>query len=187
MENGDLRVLSVATHWLEVHSARLNADRLIRPVMNSESNRVRAYWSAVAFWLRKDRRFARLTHQIFKSKVELLPIGTAFQIQRLGEDERFSGSVLLVPKGTLRARASDVVSAEVLTQHHPGYRNRVRMGPNFRADLWTLLEHNQELTVSKLARTASCSFAAAWETTQAFRLFQRAQTTNNNSPAKTNL
>ncbi len=48
MEKGDLRVLSVLTTWLGLHSPWINADRLTRIVTARESPRVRAYWSAVA-------------------------------------------------------------------------------------------------------------------------------------------
>ena len=60
MDNGDLRVLSVLTTWLGVHAPHVNADRLVRCVSEHPSARVRAYWVAVARWLGKDRRFARL-------------------------------------------------------------------------------------------------------------------------------
>ena len=60
MVDGDLRVLSVLTTWLGVHHAHVNADRLVRLSAAETSERVRAYWAAIATWLAKDRRFARL-------------------------------------------------------------------------------------------------------------------------------
>jgi hypothetical protein len=60
MVEGDLRVLAVLTTWLGVHHAHVNADGLVRLVGAHPSERVRAYWAAVAMWLKKDRRLARL-------------------------------------------------------------------------------------------------------------------------------
>ena len=60
MEEGDLRVLSVLTTWLGVHHTQVNADRLVRLAGAQPSDRVCAYWAAIATWLRKDRRLARL-------------------------------------------------------------------------------------------------------------------------------
>lgn len=174
MDEGDLRVLGVLTTWLGVHHVRVNADRLVRLVCAHPSDRVRAYWAAMATWLEKDRRFARLIAAYDGAPIALLPTGNDFQMKRRGEDERFAGSKLHVPKGTLRDRVADVLSPEVLVRRHAGYRNRVLMGPTFRADVWTVLEREPELSIADVARRASCSFAAAWQAAQDFRLLRAA-------------
>ena len=131
-----------------------------------------AYWAAIAHWLSKDRRFARLSKLHDGSPVDLLPVGTAFQIARRGEDERFTHSALRVPAGTLRDRDADVLSPEVLVRRHGGYRNRVLMGPTWRADVWTVLEEEPDVSVAEAARRAGCSFATAWQVVQDFRLLR---------------
>lgn len=174
MDEGDLRVLSVLTTWLGVHHGHVNADRLVRCVSEHPSPRVRAYWSAVARWLGKDRRFARLLALHEGPALELLPVGTDFQIGRRGEDPRFAGSALRVPAETLRDRAADVLTPEALVRLHPGYRNRVRMGPTWRADVWTALERAPDLSAAEAARKVGCSFAAAWQVVQDFGLLRSA-------------
>lgn len=170
MEEHDLRVLAVLTTWLGVHHAHVNADRLVRLVKAQESARVRAYWSAVATWLRKDRRFARLLALYRGAPAEILATGTAFQIARRGEDDRFTGTKLRVPRGTLRDRSDDVLQPSMLVKKHAGYRNRVLMGPSWRADVWTVLEKAPDVSIAEVARRASCSFATAWQAAQDFRL-----------------
>ncbi|MCC6646558.1 MAG: hypothetical protein IT374_13420 [Polyangiaceae bacterium] len=133
------------------------------------SDRVRAYWGAIATWLKRDRRLARLVgaYRAYRgAPIDLLPTGTELQMKRRGEDERFSGSKLRVPSGTLRDRREDVLSPEVLVRRHAGYRNRVLMGPSFRADVWTALEHAPDLSIADIARKSSCSFATAWQAAQ---------------------
>ncbi len=125
MEQDDLRVLAVLTTWFGVHHTQVNADRLIRLVRGHGSERVRVYWSALATWLAKDRRFARLAKAVRGSRVDLLPTGTEFQIKRRGEDDRFAATRLRVPAGTLRDRSADVLLPEALVRRHPGYRKRV--------------------------------------------------------------
>jgi hypothetical protein len=174
MLEGDLRVLSLLTTWIGVHHARVNADRIVRLVGAHAAERVRGYWSAVAAWLGKDRRFARLLKAYAGAPIDLLSTGNAFQITRRGADERFTGSKLRVPRGTLRDRPDDVLTPELLVRRHAGYRNRVLMGPTWRADVWTVLERDPELAIAEAARRASCSFAAAWQTAQDFRLLRRA-------------
>ena len=174
MLEGDLRVLSLLTTWMGVHHARVNADRLVRLVSQHGADRVRAYWSAIAAWLGKDRRFARLVKSYGRAPIDLLPTGNAFQLARRGADERFTGSTLEVPRGTLRDRPDDVLTPAALIQRHAGYRNRVLMGPTWRADVWTALERDPNLAVAEAARRASCSFATAWQTAQDFRLLRQA-------------
>ena len=174
LDHDSLRTLAVLTTWLGVHHAHLNADRLIRLVAEQRSLRVRAYWAAIAHWLKKDRRLARLESFYDDAPVELLMSGTAFQIARRGEDVRFACSKLLVPTGTLRDRAEDVLPPHLLVQRHAGYRNRVLMGPSFRADVWTVMEKEPDLSVAEIARRAACGFATAWQTAADFRLLRRA-------------
>jgi len=125
-------------------------------------------------WLGKDRRLARLVAAYAGPPVDLLPTGTEFQIERRGEDERFALSALRTPNGTLRDRAADVLSPEALIRHHAGYRNRVLMGPSFRADVWSVLEQAPELPIAELARRASCSFATEWQAARDYRLLRAA-------------
>ncbi|MCC6158426.1 MAG: hypothetical protein IT350_10270 [Deltaproteobacteria bacterium] len=163
MEVGDYRVLGVLTAWMGIHIARVNADRLIRLVSTHPSVRVRAYWSAVAVWQTKDRRFARLMGAHKGPRIDLLSAGTEFRISRRGEDERFRDSALRVPGGVLRDRESDVLSPSALVRFHVGYRNRVLIGPTWRADVWTVLEREPGLRVADVARHVGCSFATAWQ------------------------
>ena len=51
MDEGDLRVLAVLTTWLGAHHTHVNADRLVRLAGTHPSERVRAYWAAIATWL----------------------------------------------------------------------------------------------------------------------------------------
>jgi hypothetical protein len=175
MIDEDLRVLSVLTTWLGAHHGRINADRLVRVIVEHPSERVRAYWAAMATWLAKDRRFARLATTYAGPPVELLGVGTQFQISRRGEDERFAGTMLRVPAGTLRDRIADVLSPDALARLHPGYRNRVRMGPSWRADVWTILEREPNLSVADVARRAYCSFATGWQVVQDFNLMRQVE------------
>ena len=177
MDDGDLRVLGVLTTWLGVHHTHVNADRLVRIVSAHPSERVRAYWASIATWLRKDRRLARLAGAYEGAPIDLLPTGTEFQIKRRGEDPRFTGSKLRVPKGTLRDRREDVLSPETLGRRHAGYRNRVLMGPSFRADAWTALQQAPDMSIADIARKASCSFATAWQVAQDYRLLRDASAT----------
>ncbi len=169
---GDLRVLSILVQWIDTHQAHINVDRLVRIVRDLSEERLLAFWAAVGKWLSKDRRFARLD-KLYKGKpIRLLPVGHDFQIKRHGEDPRFAGTSLSVPAGVLRRRAADILSPTLLAQQHAGYRNRVLMGPSWRADVWTVLEVNPKLSAAAAARLAYCAFATAWQVKRDFDLLK---------------
>ena len=170
MEAGDLRVLSLLTTWLGVHHKHINVDRLIRGASELTSPRACAYWSAIATCLKKDRRLIRLCALYEGPPIELLPVGNAFQISRRGEDERFKGSTLLAPEGSLRDRSGDVLTPAMVAQRHLVYRCRVFMGPSWRADVWAALKFESDVSVAELARRVGCSFATAWQVAQDFKM-----------------
>ena len=169
--------------WLSDASTCDGADRLVRCVSEHGSGRVHAYWAAVARWLSKDRRFARLAKHHDGPPVDLLSVGTDFQIARRGEDERLAGSPLRGPAGILRDRDADVLSPKVLVRRHAGYRNRVLIGPTWRADVWTVLGEEPDVSVAEAARRAGCSFATAWQVVQDFRVLRNAPPRDSDSAA----
>lgn len=174
MERGDLRVLALFVTWFGVHSGRVNADRLTRLVGLQQSKRVRAFWSALARWRAADRRFARLAGGYRGPRVDLLPVGTDFQVARHGEDPRFAGSNLRAPANVLRDRPSDVLSPAELTKRHAAYRWRLVIGPTYRADMWAALEREPTLSAAGLARRTYGSFATAWQTRRDFGAWRAA-------------
>lgn len=163
MEREDFRVLAALTTWIEVHHLWINADRLIRLVQDCPGERVRAFWCSVGTWLEKDRRFAKLTGVYAGPRLDLLPTGTEFHIQRAGEDPRFQHGPLKVPGGILRDRKSDVLTPAELAKQHKAYRQRILLGPSYRADVWAALDREPSITAAKLARQTYASFATAWQ------------------------
>jgi len=163
MDRADLRVLSVLVTWLGVHGARVNVDHLTKLIEASGSKRVRAFWAAVGLWLRKDRRYARLTRLHAGKSIDLLDVGTDFQIRRQGEDPRFEGSALRVPARVLRDRPADVMTPGQLARQHRVYSWRIVIGPTFRADMWAEMEGTPGLKAAEIARRTYGSFATAWQ------------------------
>jgi hypothetical protein len=162
IEKDDFRVLAILVTWFGVHRAWVNADRLTKLAGAAASPRVRALWSALARWQGKDRRFARLARVYRGPRIELLPVGTEFQIRRHGEDPRFERSPVSVPVNVLRDRQKDVATPAELARRHRAYRLRVTIGPSYRADLWAAQEADPDASVADLARRTYASFASAW-------------------------
>lgn len=163
VDGRDYRTLSLLTDWLEIHSERINADRLTHLASNLESERVRCFWAAVATWLRKDRRFKKLQTAYRGPRLDLFEEGTEFHIKRSGENKRFVGTPLRIPDKTLRHRPSDILLPHVLAKHHATYRARLVIGPTYRADMWAIIESEPEISAYELARRSYGSFATAWQ------------------------
>ena len=166
MEQDDLRVLALLTSWFDIHSVRVNADRLTRLVA-TQSPRVRAFWAALARWKRRDRRLARLARHRGR-RVDLLATGTDFQIARRAEDPRFEGTCLRIPAGILRDRPGDVIDSAALARHHRPYYWRLIIGPTYRADVWAALERTPTATAYALAAATDASYATASATRSDF-------------------
>ncbi|MEI6225708.1 MAG: hypothetical protein WCS72_13190 [Deltaproteobacteria bacterium] len=163
MDRADLRVLSVLVTWLAIHGARVNVDRLAKLIEAGGSKRVRAFWAAVGRWLAKDRRYSRLIRLHTAKPLDLLDVGTEFQIRRHGEDRRFEGTALRVPGNVLRDRPADVMTPELLARQHRVYSWRIVIGPTFRADMWAEMEGTPGLKAAEIARRTYGSFATAWQ------------------------
>ncbi len=174
LERDDLRVLAVLVTWFGVHSAHVNADRLTRLVALQASQRVRAFWSALARWRAADRRLARPADAYRGPRLDLLTTGTAFRVARHGEDERFAGSKLRVPANVLRDRPADVLQPAELARSHAAYRWRLVIGPTYRADMWAELERQPDLSAAALARATYGSFATAWQVRRDFAVWRAA-------------
>ena len=173
MEHDDLRVLALLTTWLDVHHAWVNADRLVRLANSTEHMRTRTYWAAVGHWLNGDRRFARLQRLHRGRRTDLLRTGTPFQIRRRGEDPRFEGTPLRVPAGVLRNRPRDILTPSELAARHSTYRQRIHIGPGYRADMWALLESEPHLAAAELARRTYGSYATAWRVRRDFEVLAK--------------
>ena len=171
-EKPDLRVLAVLTTWFGVYATWVNVDRITQLVSNQQSQRVRAFWSALAYWRRKDPRFARLGRLYLGERQDLLSTGSDFQIMRHGEDGRFAGSSLRVPGNVLRDRLTDVLPVTELARRHRAFRYRVLIGPSYRADMWAAIELDPTLSAAELARKTYGSFATAWRVKRDFAILR---------------
>lgn len=163
IDGEDLRALSLLVDWLEIHSERINANRLIQLVANLKSERTRCFWSAVAHWLKKDRRLKKLQILYKGPRIDLLQSSTDFMVKRSGEDSRFAGSLLRVPENTIRHRPKDILSPYELAKCHSTYRTRLTIGPTYRADMWAIMELEPSIPAAELARRTYGSFATAWQ------------------------
>ncbi|PWU13299.1 MAG: hypothetical protein C5B49_14915 [Bdellovibrio sp.] len=159
----DFRVLALLVDWLEIHIERVNIDRLTKLVCLRDEKLVRAFWASIAHWQRTDPRMKKLFKTRPKERVDLIPGGSDYLIQRKGEDERFARSPLRVASQTLRHRPSDILGPTELAQKHSAYRWRTVIGPSYRADMWAVIEANPLLKANEVAMRTYGSWPTAWK------------------------
>ena len=165
----DFRLLSVATTWLAVHGERLHVAELARVLHAGvdacdDAELYAAYWGGVAQGRRRDARWGKVARRFAGPRVYLgglSPELAEAQLSRKGEDPRFVGSRLAVPRGLLRDRPTDVDDPTELARRHPWYRERLRQGPTYRADCWAEIERSPSVAASVLARRVGCSYPVA--------------------------
>lgn len=175
----DFRILGLIVQWVDVHESYINQPRLLRFLLktNSYQSRVFLFWKAIAQWRKSNRKWSNFIKK--KNSIELLerfdllPVGTDFQIQRKGEDHRFINTILRIPMGLLRIRDGDILEKEQMVQIHKTYENRVRFGVCLRADLWSFLEQDDQISPSQLAKFVGCAFSSAWEVKQDYHLWKQ--------------
>jgi hypothetical protein len=171
---GDGRVLSLLVDWLEIHHSRINADRLVqmvRTLSKKESEKFKAFWAAMAQWL-NDNRFAKLKRLAPKHRFNFLEDRTSFLIEKNGEDERFKETCVRIPQNVLRHRLEDILEPQELARVHHAYRFRIFMGPNYKADMWALLQQEPELSAAELARQGYGSYPTAFLVKRDFMLLK---------------
>lgn len=171
---GDYRLLSLLVNWIDIHSDRILVDRLYHLVKELGDEKQKAFWSGVACWKSIDPRFSKLKKLYEGNRIELLGVGTKFQVSTKGEDERFKNSPIIVANKTLRERPSDIMSPNILAKKHLAYYYRVIIGSTYKADMWAMLELNPDLNISQLAKITYGSFATAWRVKQEWELIKQA-------------
>jgi hypothetical protein len=163
LKKSDYRLLSLFMDWLSLHSQMVNVDRLTQLVVGHQEARFWTFWGAIAQWQKPDPRWKKLAGIAGSQRQDLLEFGTDFLVSKHGEDERFLGTCLRVPKLTLRERKDDVLTPEELAAIHRSYYFRLIIGPTYRADMWAYLESSPNAESSDVARFAYGSFSTAWE------------------------
>lgn len=175
LDGHDYRVLRSLVAWLEVHSARVNVDRLWLILEQCESPMVRCFWSSLsARLLKTDLRFRRIAKMYDGPTLSPLGETTEFQVSRHGFDPRFDETLMKVPANFIPARSGDVYPPELMMVRSRVYFWRTLIGPTWRADAWAFLEDSPKASAAATARQLGCSYGAAWNYVHDFRQCRRA-------------
>lgn len=186
--NHEPRVIFLLTDWISLHFERVNVDRLLQLLEALDEkvfHAVRVYWCANAQRMKLDPRTSvRKLRRIYSGPIrnitalmENIPNapddGTELLIMKNGEDDRFKGTCLRVPKLYIRHRLRDVMTPEELARSHIPYRYRIMMGATYRSDMWAALRLNPELSVGDIARFSFGTFEMARQVRRDYLIVKR--------------
>jgi len=153
------QALGLVPDWLGLHAARVIVPRLQGFIANRDGLEG-ALWSAIGHWLgQRDVRWHAMARIYDGPRLELGdPASSRNASSTIGEDPRFAGSALRVPRGALASRTEKIASELELVARHAVYRQRVMFGPTVRADLWVEIDRKADTTAAELARVVGCSY-----------------------------
>ena len=181
----DNRIGGLLVDWLTIHYPRINVDKLTKFVFSlngPDYKFVRIFWCATAQrFLSKDQRFKRLSEmykgrrvnfadRFLKSRARKT---TKMLIEIKGEDKRFIGTCIRVPKGYFSERPLQIFSADMVAKNHLFYYYRVMMGPSYRADSWALLQQYPNISAYALQKRACCSYRTAYMVKKDYELLKK--------------
>jgi len=171
---GDFRTLCLLVDWVSIHLKQINIDRLTSVLRQLDDKRLRAFWSGIAYWQRKDPRMAKLRRIYRGPRIPLQSKNVIqFHLKRDGEDERFQGSSFLVPAKVLRHRITDIATPEWVAKNHLAYRYRIIIGSTYRADMWARLRVNPKASPSELAQLSYGTYQTARQACLDYKIVKR--------------
>ncbi|MBX7147849.1 hypothetical protein K1X76_02085 [bacterium] len=170
---GDGRILSLLVDWIEIHSLRINADRLVQIILQLAPQQTflfSVFWAAIGEWFKSDIRFTKLKKLSPKKRFDFLGDRTDFLIKKNGEDERFKKTCLRIPQKVLRHRPGDILPPEELAKIHLPYKFRILMGPTYRSDMWALFCQKPQLSAAQVAKDCYGSYPTAFMVKRDFKV-----------------
>jgi len=154
----DTRLLSLLCSWVSVHGDYV----IIEKLMKLQKKNFSPWLVAIAIcasnigfhkWKRLIQK-QKKTYALVDQDLALSSIGLK------GEEPNFRNKGFLVPKGSIRIRASDAVISERLVKNNPQYRNRLLFGASWRADIITAIQKGMK-TPYEIAKKLGCSYEPA--------------------------
>nr|BFD68584.1 hypothetical protein HAGR004_36060 [Bdellovibrio sp. HAGR004] len=154
----DGRLFSLLCSWVAVHGDYVIIEKLMKLQKKAFSP-----WLVAIAICAANLGFHQWKRLIKKPK-EVIALGDVklalSSIALKGEEPHFRENGFLIPKGSIRIRASDVLSQERLAKKNPQYRNRLLFGSCWRADIITAIEAGMK-TPYQISKTLGCTYEPA--------------------------
>lgn len=169
----DYRVLGLLCVWFKKHADTIIIEKFFKLISKRDdinpSDYILNFLIATAIahkhskwkrWLKTDVR-----NPIFPIDKDNLKAAVKVK----GSDEALRKLGVLVPNGFLKIDESKVYNQELLAKYNKQYRNRLIIGPNWRADIITAIELGLE-NPFKISNTIGCGYESAYRVMKEYRI-----------------
>lgn len=154
----DSRLFSLLVSWVSVHGDYVIIEKLMKLQKRKNSP-----WLVAVACAAVNLGFYQWKRLIKKQKMEyaLIDLGLAeSSISMKGEEPNFREYGFLIPRGTIRIRAMDVLTTRRLINKNLQFRNRLLFGSSWRSDIITAIQKGLE-NPYRIAKTLGCSYEPA--------------------------
>ncbi len=154
----DSRLFSLICSWVSVHGDYVIIEKLMKLQKKKNSP-----WLVAVAICASNMGFHQWKRLIKKQKNTFALVDQDLALSSIsmkGEESNFRSKGFLIPKESIRIRSSDAQSATSLIKSNLQYRNRLRYGASWRADIITAIEKGMK-TPYTIAKVLGCSYEPA--------------------------
>lgn len=163
----EARLFLVLCSWVKVHGRHV----IIEKLMKLQRQKKSIWLIALSHFAVSEgmANWARLIEKI-KGEHALVPLKIAKQaVAHKGAEEIFNKTGFIISKGSLRVRESDVAEPTQLLARNLQYKNRLKYGANWRADIVSAIEKGIE-NPNRISKITGCSYPSAHRVFKDFKL-----------------
>lgn len=154
----DTRLFSLLCSWVSIHGNYVIIEKLMK--LNKKQN---SPWLIALAIFASNIGMHRWSRLIKKQKIIFALVDADLASSSIlinGEEPNFKKFGFLIPKKTIRVRASDTNTQEALVKKNLQYRNRLLFGASWRADIITAIQVGMK-NPYQIAKTLGCSYEPA--------------------------
>jgi hypothetical protein len=169
----DYRILGLLQIWFKKHADVLIIEKFFKFISQHDEidrdDKILNFLIAFAI-INKHNKWKRLLNT--NSKKAIYPIdpeSLAATIKINGKDEAFFQLGILVPNGFLKTDEAKIDDQKVLAKSNKQYRNRLIIGPNWRADIITAIELELK-NPFQISTTIGCGYESAYRVMKEYKI-----------------
>lgn len=170
---GDYRVLGLLNLWFKKHADVVILEKFYKIISSrddlTEDDPVLNFLIASAISTKHNKWKRCLKTSPRKQAYPIDPENLKAAIKIKGKNEAMAKLGILVPNDFLKTRDEKIYDQADLARHNRQYRNRLIIGPNWRADIITAIELGLE-NPFKISTTLGCGYESAYRVMKEYKI-----------------
>jgi len=170
---GDYRVLGLLNLWFKKHADVIILEKFYKILSKrediNEDDPILNFLIASAISTKHNKWKRCLKTNPRKQTYPIDPENLKAAIKIKGKDEAMAKLGILVPNDFLKTRDEKIYDQADLARHNRQYRNRLIIGPNWRADIITAIELGVD-NPFKISTTIGCGYESAYRVMKEYKI-----------------